>query len=142
MKRRATLVLLLAAALGAPSTAAPLRQNHPIVGTWQFTLPDGSCREIYRMHDDGTSIVTSAQEVAESSFEIADQPDDQGFYKQTDTIVRDNGKHDCGGEVTKVGHMVTSYILFHPSGKMFVSCIERDTRRCIGPFIRMKGAET
>jgi hypothetical protein len=134
---------LMAAALPpACAAAAPMRNDHPIVGTWDLTVPDSSCHEIYRIHSDGTSIVTSAQEVAQSQFEIADQPDKLGFYKQTDTIVKDNGKQDCSGQVTEVGRAVTSYILFHPSGNMFLMCLERDTQKCIGPFIRMKGAET
>lgn len=138
-------LLMVFAALATQAragAAAPLRKNHPLIGTWQVTLPDGSCREVYHIRADGTSIVTSAQEVAESSFDIADQPDKLGFYKQVDTVVKDNGKQDCSGEVTQVGHVVTSYILFHPSGDMFLMCFERDTKTCIGPFVRVKGRST
>lgn len=134
--------LALASTLAPAAAAAPLRADHPIIGTWQLTLPDGACREIYRMHPDGSSLVTSAQEVAESSFEIADQPDAQGYYKQVDTIVKDNGKRDCSGQVTRPGHVSTTYLLFHPGGNMFLSCLDRDGKRCIGPFLRLRGAET
>jgi hypothetical protein len=41
-----------------------------------------------------------------------------------------------------VGHVVTSYILFHPNGDMFLMCFERDTKTCIGPFVRVKGRDT
>lgn len=133
---------LLSAVVAAPAAAAPLRSDHPLIGTWKITLPDGSCSETYRMRSDGTSLVTSAEEVAESSFDIADQPDTLGFYKEVDTVVKDNGKQDCSGEVTKVGHVATSYILFHPGGDMFLMCLDRDTSRCIGPFVRVKGGET
>jgi hypothetical protein len=132
----------LALQLSAPAGAAGLREDHPLIGTWQITLPDGSCREIYRYRSDGTTLVTSAEEVAESSYNISDQPDPEGFYKQTDTIVKDNGKRDCSGEVTQVGHQVVTYLLFHPSGNMFLMCFERDRRSCIGPFIRVHGSET
>lgn len=140
-----TSVLLFCCVLSCSASlrAAPaLRQDHPIIGTWQFTLPDGSCHEIYRMHEDGSSIVTSAQEVAEAAFVIEDQPDSDGFYKQVDTIIKDNGKRDCGGAVSTVGQRSTNYILFHHSGNMFLSCAERDLRRCIGPFVRLRGVET
>lgn len=140
--KNALLALLAAVALHLPAAAGagPLRKDHPVIGTWQISLPDGSCHEEYRFRPDGTTLVTSAQEVAESAFDIADQPDKLGFYKQVDTVVKDNGKQDCSGTVTEVGHVVTSYILFHPSGDMFLMCFERDTKTCIGPFVRVKGS--
>lgn len=137
----ATALALAATSAGAAGTT-PLRADHPLIGTWQITLPDGSCSEVYRIHDDRTSLVTSGTEVAESTFDVADQPDNLGFYKQVDTIVKDNGKPDCMGELTQVGHVVTSYILFHGSGNMFLMCLDRDTHRCIGPFVRVHGSDT
>lgn len=138
----ACLAVTLCALAAAGGQAAPLRHDHPLIGTWQITLADGSCSETYRIHDDGSSLVTSNEEVAESAFDVADQPDALGFYKHVDTIVKDNGKPDCSGEVTEVGHVATSYILFHPSGDMFLMCFERDTHSCIGPFIRVRGSAT
>lgn len=136
------LVLLLTGSSSACASAAALREDHPLIGTWQITLPDGACREIYRYRSDGTTLVTSAEEVAESEFHISDKPDADGFYQQTDTITKDNGRRDCAGQVTQVGHQVVSYLLFHPSGNMFLMCYERDRRSCIGPFIRVRGSET
>ena len=63
----------LALQLCDPAGATGLREDHPLIGTWQITLPDGSCREIYRYRSDGTTLVTSAEEVAESSYDISDQ---------------------------------------------------------------------
>lgn len=119
--------------------AAQVRRDHPVIGIWQITLPDGACRETYRIRADGTTLVFSNEEVAESTFVIADQPDKQGFYKEVDTIFKDNGKLDCTGEVTKPGRAVTNYLQFHPGGDMFLMCVERSLERCIGPFIRVKG---
>lgn len=138
--RRAVAMLAMPAVLMAPAVAAPaLRQSHPVIGTWTITMPDGSCSETYRIRADGTTLVFSNEEVAESTFAISDQPDQQGFYKEVDTIVKDNGKRDCLGDVTAVGRAVTSYLLFHPSGDMFLMCVERRTDKCIGPFVRVKG---
>lgn len=125
----------------ASVSAAPVREDHPIVGTWRFVLPDGSCHEVYRMRADGTALITSAAEIAETEFVIDDQPDEQGFYKTSDKIVKDNGKQDCSGQVTEVGHAVASFILFHPSGNMFLMCLERSMDACLGPFVRVRGSE-
>ncbi|GJI99755.1 hypothetical protein RugamoR64_02940 [Duganella rhizosphaerae] len=138
--RRAVAMLAIPTVLMAPAVAEPaLRQSHPVIGTWRITMPDGSCSETYRIRADGTTLVFSNEEVAESTFAISDQPDKQGFYKEVDTIVKDNGKRDCLGDVTEVGRAVTSYLLFHPSGDMFLMCVERRTDKCIGPFVRVKG---
>lgn len=130
-----------ALAVAAVAHAAPLRHDHPVIGTWQVTLPDGSCSETYRIRADGSTLVFSNEEVAESTFSISDQPDKDGFYEEVDTIVKDNGKLDCLGDVTEVGRAVTSYLLFHPTGDMFLMCVERRMDKCIGPFIRVKGNE-
>ena len=132
---------LAAACLSARAGAAQLRHNHPVIGIWRITLPDGSCSETYRIRADGTTLVFSNEEVAESTFTIADQPDKNGFYKEVDTITKDNGKLDCTGEVTKPGRAATNYLRFHPSGDMFLMCVERNLEKCIGPFLRVKGSD-
>ncbi|OEZ57169.1 hypothetical protein [Duganella sp. HH105] len=139
--RRVVAVLAMPALLMAAAGASPppVRQSHPVIGTWRITMPDGSCSETYRIRSDGTTLVFSNEEVAESTFSISDQPDKDGFYKEVDTIVKDNGKRDCLGDVSEVGHSSTTYLLFHPSGDMFLMCVERRTDKCLGPFIRVKG---
>ena len=136
MRVAVTLALALATAV---VQGAPLRQDHPIIGTWRITLPDGSCSETYRIRADGTTLVFSNEEVAESIFTISEQPDKDGFYEETDTIVKDNGKLDCSGEITKPGKPITNYLQFNPSGNLFVMCVERSLDRCIGPFVRVRG---
>ncbi|MYM92846.1 hypothetical protein [Duganella vulcania] len=139
LRRVGAVLAMVSMAQAGAVGKAPLRQSHPVIGTWQITIPDGSCSETYRIRADGTTLVFSNEEVAESTFAISDRPDKEGFYKEVDTIVKDNGKRDCLGDVTKVGRSVTSYLLFHPSGDMFLMCVERRTDKCIGPFIRIKG---
>lgn len=137
------LIVLTAALLcAAAGSAAPVRADHPIVGIWRFVLPDGTCQEIYRMRADGTALITSAAEVAETEFNIDDQPDKNGFYKTSDKIVKDNGKVDCTGQVSEVGQSVASFILFHESGNMFLMCLQASMDACLGPFIRVRGRET
>ena len=141
MRTLSALVLSLAI-LAPPLQAAPPASSHPILGIWQLTLPDGSCSEIYRFRGDGTSMVTSADEISESEFTIPAQPSAKGFYRMDDKVTKDNGKRDCTGSITKIGSKVTHFIHFHPSNRLFVMCVAESLDACIGPFRRMQGQET
>jgi hypothetical protein len=137
--------VILALLLAAAPVAGAAQDNdqfsgHPIVGTWRFVVPDGSCAETYRFRADGTSHVTSADEVAESVFEISHKPSQKGFYLWVDTIVKDNGKKDCAGQITDVGRKTTNYIRFDPSGQRFVVCRAESLDACFGPLQRIGGA--
>lgn len=121
--------------------ADPLREDHPIIGAWKITLPQLSCHEIYRFRRDGTTLVTSSEEVAESEFVMADHPSSKGFYKWVDKITKDNGKRDCSGELMQLGHVATNYILLHNSGDKFLMCEAEDIKTCIGPFVRLKDGD-
>jgi hypothetical protein len=131
---RSTMTVVAASIFFAitPSLVKPIAPDHPIVGTWKITLPlsDGPCDEIYSIRPDGTALVTSAEEISESVYEISDDPSEKGFYRWVDTITKDNGKKDC------LGHVATNYIVFHSSGDMFLICIEERLESCIGPFAR------
>lgn len=143
MRRLAATGALIVLSLATPTTfAGDLRPDHPVVGTWKLTLPDHSCHEIYRVRANGTSVVTSADEVSESTFDISDQPSPKGFYKWVDKITKDNGQKDCSGEVMEIGHEATNFIIFHPSGSMFLMCEKEDLNTCIGPFVRQKWTDT
>lgn len=135
------LILSLLIAAGAAS-AAPPAPSHPILGIWRLTLPDGSCSETYRFRGDGTTLVTSAEEVSESRFDIPPEPGASGFYELKDTIVKVNGKKDCSGAVMSTRPTVTHYIQFHPSGKLFLMCMHESLDACIGPFERVEGQGT
>ena len=140
--RLLTGLMLSLAILAPPLLAAPPKASHPILGIWKLTLPDGSCSEIYRFRGDGTSLVTSNEEVSESEFTIPAEPSEKGFYRLDDRVVKDNGKLDCSGEVTKIGSKVTHFVHFHPSGALFLMCMAESLDACIGPFRRMQGQET
>ena len=138
--RIVTAMLLLLVLCGARAAPLPVA-SHPILGIWLFVLPDASCFETYRFRGDGTTLVTSAAEVSESTFTIPDKPSAKGFYKLDDIIVKDNGKRDCGGTVTKVGTRATNYVLFNPTGTLFLLCVAESTEQCIGPFRRVIGQD-
>ena len=126
-----------------PALGMPIASDHPFVGTWKITLPvsDATCDEIYSIRPDGTTLVTSAEEISESAYEISDGRSEKGFYRWVDTITKDNGKKDCLGQITEVGHVATNYIVFNASGDMFLMCIEERLDRCVGPFVRQKGGD-
>ena len=132
-------VSLLAAAPAA--SAAPPAPSHPILGIWKLSLPTLRCSETYRFRGDGTTLVTSAEEVSESEFSIPDKPSEKGFYKLEDRIVKDNGKKDCSGAIMKVGTRATNFVRFHPSGELFLMCSDETMETCIGPFERVEGEE-
>ena len=135
-------VLLLQALLLPMAHADSLRDDHPFIGTWKFDLPKLGCQEIYRIRMDGTTLVTSAEEVGESTFSISDQPSGKGFYKWVDKITKDNGKKDCIGELMQVGHEATTYIIFHHTKNKFLLCVSEELNTCIGPFVRLKDERT
>jgi len=132
--------LAMAAFAATCAHAGPVRADHPLLGTWKLPIPDTTCVETYRLRADGTSLVTSADEVSETEFELADQPSEKGFYKWVDKLTKDNGKKDCSGQITEPGHVSTFYISMHPSGDMFFMCEAEDLKACMGPFIRVKGS--
>jgi hypothetical protein len=137
---RVPVALLLLSALSGPSMAAPAG-DHPILGIWRLSLPELGCSETYRFRGDGTTLVTSAEEVSESEFKIPDKPSEKGYYRLDDRITRDNGKKDCSGTIMKVGTRATNFIRFHPSGALFLMCADESMEACIGPFERVKGEE-
>jgi hypothetical protein len=116
----------------------PVPAHHPLVGDWRVEVPGTNCHEIHRVKPNGTFQVRAGEETSENEFEISASPGKSGFYKLVDKIVKDNGKPDCMGGTTQIGHVATNFILFAPSGDKFMMCAEEDTSTCFGTFIRQK----
>jgi hypothetical protein len=142
MKSVSFAALALAAAIGAHAASPePLRADHPLLGAWQYTRRDDGCAEIYRFDRNGTSLETSADEVAITRFTLSDQPSAKGYFKWVDTLVRDNGKKDCWGQVTKPPRTITNYLLMNPARDRFIMCASEAGTQCIGPFVKVEGGE-
>jgi len=135
---RLVAVLPLAFACIANSHADPLRADHPLIGTWTWEVPDAKCSELYRIRKDGTALITSGDEVAETTFTISAKPSAKGFYKWVDRVAKDNGKKDCAGETMRVGQELTNYVNIHPSGQALLLCEREDINTCVGPLTRQK----
>ena len=132
--------LLPILAFGSESPSIMPHKYHPIYGKWTWTRQVNNCTEVYEFRTDNTSVVTSGLEIGESSFAISDEPDQNGFYKMTDIVTKDNGKEDCGGSPTgtPVGDKATNYILFNPSGDQMIMCEKPSLNACFGPLRRIK----
>ena len=132
---------LAAAAICQAAAAEPLRADHPLLGAWQYTKRADGCAETYRFDRGGTSLVTSADEVASTHFTLSDQPSARGYYKWVDTLVKDNGRKDCWGQVTKPGKTTTRYVLMNPAANRFILCTAEDGKQCFGPFVKLEGGD-
>lgn len=127
----------LAAALLTATTAhaQALRADHPLIGTWVITAPNG-CAETYTVRADGTATITSADEVAESQLTLSDQASARGFFKWTEKVIKDNGQKDCSGQPGEVGRVNVAFIFLNQDKTQFAMCEREDRKACIGPFVR------
>ncbi len=132
----ALLLLLVSGAFAQDVAPSRLPQGHPLLGTWRIDLPNG-CFEEYTLRIDGTKLSESGQERNESVFEIAGSPSSKGYYRWADKITKGNGKPDCGGAMTEVGHVAVNFIRMHPSGKRFLLCEAEDMQSCFAEFYRI-----
>jgi hypothetical protein len=114
----------------------PLPESHPMVGMWRIELPKQSCFEEYELRPDGTKSSRSAEERNEAEFMISLAPSPNGFYQWTDKITKGNGKPDCSGSKTEVGHVAVSYVRVHPNGQRFLLCEAEDMKSCFAEFFR------
>jgi hypothetical protein len=117
-------------------TRVSLPESHPLVGTWRIELPEFKCFEEYELRSNGTKLSMSGEERNESEFAISLAPSATGFYKWTDKITKNNGKPDCSGSNTKLGHVAVNYVRVHPNGQRFLLCEAEDMKTCYAEFLR------
>jgi hypothetical protein len=135
-----TLSLLVTLAAQAQKVeAVPLPKDHPLLGTWRIDLPN-NCSEECTLRADGSKSSSSGEERNEAVFEISADPLPSGFYRWTDKLVKSNGRPDCGGSVSKVGHVAVTFVRLHPSGKKFLLCEAESMTSCFAEFYR-KGTD-
>ena len=134
----AAVVISSVAATAQDLRPAILPANHPLVGVWRVDLPN-NCFEQYTLNANGTKLSESGQERNESVFEISEQPSVRGFYMWTDKIIKGNGKPDCGGATTELGHVAVNFVRVHPSRNRFLLCEKEDMNSCYAEFHRVGG---
>ena len=130
-------VFLVASSAAA---AAQLRADHPLLGTWKFAVPGSSCVETLTVTRSGRIDVVSGAQIGKSDSEIADRADERGFFKWVDKTIEDNGKADCGGSITPIGDLATTYIHLDESGGSFLQCFSESLSDCFGPYVRQRAA--
>lgn len=133
----AALLLLVPGLVLAQATREP-DKPHPIIGKWTWTRVANDCTEVYDFRPDGTLVVQSGAEKTDNTYEIASEPDRDGFYKVTMRVVKDYGGKDCGdAEDDSTGDTYTNYVLFDPSMGRYVACAKPAFDACIGPLRRL-----
>ncbi len=132
------LVLSIASAAAVAAPPRPLVANHPLIGQWTGTPTGNGCSETYDVRANGTTLVTSGDEVTESAVDVGDKPDAHGAYRWVNKVVKSNGKKDCGDAVTPIGDVVTIYIRFDPTGDKMAICVDAETKQCVGPYLRVR----
>lgn len=117
--------------------------KHPLVGYWESKIPETGCLESYWFKEDGTAVFTSGDEQLEARYDVTPQPDGQGFFKLTHRVTLSNKRLDCTRQTSEINTEQTSYVLFQPDGRSFISCDDDNPslEACFGP-IKLKNNAT
>lgn len=98
-------------------------------------MPEKACTEIWHYHPNHIRIGTSGEELTESHYDIAAEPNLLGFYRLTETVTRTNGKRDCAGELHEtLKEPATRFIQFNSTKDEFLVCKGESLESCFGPF--------
>lgn len=118
-----------------PAPAAPAQ--HPLVGTWTWTLPGKQCTETWQYRAHGTRTSSSGDEVTQSRYEASPVPSLLGYYRLLETVTESNGKRDCSGDMHEVSdEPTTRYIQLSPKRDQLIVCKEESLKACFGPLKR------
>ncbi|MDP3709225.1 MAG: hypothetical protein Q8R56_14260 [Polaromonas sp.] len=123
----------------APTVVTPpaAAAQHPLAGSWSWTLPGKSCVETLYYRANGTRRSTSGEEVTQSRYEVSPVPSLLGFYRLVETVTQSNGKRDCSGDLHEAsGEPVTRFIQFSPQQDQLIVCKEESLQACFGPLKR------
>lgn len=132
---RAAGIFILAGQCHAAVDPGP--KSLPIVGTWEWQLPDG-CVENHTFLPNGTLSGTSGAEYTEENYTISSTPNEYGFYRLNGFTLKDTGGPDCAdSSEVHTGKPWTVYILFSPRGDLHLACSEPDMKSCWGPYRRV-----
>ena len=130
--------VLLAAAYLPASQAQTVPNNHPLVGTWSWTLFNGKCTEALQYRADGVLLSTSGDAVTEWRYAASSAADAQGFYKVLEISTRHNAKKDCSGDVVdEAGLDATKFIQLNPAKDLLIICKTPSLEACYGPLKRL-----
>ena len=121
----------------ATVTVPAASAQHPITGSWTWTLPGKKCTETWHYRASGTRTGSSGEETTQSRYEVSAMPSLLGFYRLVETVTEGNGKKDCSGDLHEAsGEPVTRFIQFSPKRDQLIVCKEESLKACFGPLKR------
>lgn len=141
--RLARALTLVAAGIMAVPTKPVYAQGEAslataLVGTWAWTLPDGSCTESQSYRADGTGSVTSGDERSEQTWRV-EAVEGSPLARMIITTTRDDRGKDCiGQDIDDTGRTVTLYYRIDGGGGRLVFCFDLQQDQCFGPFFRQR----
>lgn len=132
-----SLVFLLATS-SFTTSHAQTASTHPLIGTWSWTLFNGTCTETLQYRADGVLLSTSGDAVTEWRYAASNAPDTQSFYKLDEISTRHNAKKDCSGDVVdEAGLDTTRFIQLNPDKDRMIICRSASLQACYGPLQRL-----
>lgn len=128
----------LLAACSLATSHAQTANTLPLIGTWRWTLFNGTCTETLQYRADGILLSTSGEAVTEWRYTASSVPDEQGFYKLDETSLRYNTKKDCSGDVVdEAGLDARRFIQLNPAKDRMIICQSASWQACYGPLQRL-----
>jgi hypothetical protein len=131
-----SLLLSACAASAAADILPPKQIDAPIVGRWLWKSDKGDCTETHEYLPSGVKRSQSGQETLEKRYTWAPMRE-ASHYFVSETTIRTNGKHDCAGAVSSVGH-TAQISLFMEGPDKYLTCAAIAKSTCYGAATRLK----
>lgn len=111
--------------------------DNPLLGSWSYTYPDNGCIETYQFLSDGIRLSKSNLERVKAKYDLQSLSKEKNLYLLTDTVLEDNAEQDCAGSTSDMTNdKVELYLTIKENPKSFTFCIDKDSKTCVGPFIK------
>ncbi|QJC55435.1 hypothetical protein HC248_00715 [Polaromonas vacuolata] len=156
--------LLFAVSLSQANAQTPTQPSTPVIkprsanplrGQWSWKQFDGSCNETLRYQRDGELLDISEKSISKWTYQISQSPSAAGFYRVLETLISDNGKPDCAGNLLADKTLTTSakgnqeattqdrtrsrFIQLSPAGNLLLVCSAESLNACFGPLTKEPG---
>ncbi len=139
-KLTVAVAVLFATFQAGASDPGPLIQPPPeLLGTWSWTLPDGSCTETHTYEPDGSRLVTSGKEELTGSYTVR-RTSDPRFLELLVKTNTDNKGQDCGGDSADDSGKSFNIFVTLVRGGQLLFCFEPNLNECYGPFRKRNAA--
>jgi len=119
---------------------AAIPPDHPLLGSWTWTVPTNGCTERYSYRANGTMLATSGEQVVQTTYRVSFRPSAKEFYRIDEKVSTDNAKQDCTDQPPHdtTGEQNTIYARFDRTGNAMVMCRDESMNACFGPLRRVE----